>query len=283
MRQRRYGHRRGVGLALLRVTRDVGRCEQGFSQQFRIEVRFVLPNVEGPFETAPEQGCAVNHLPARGVHHDGAGFHPPEQLLAGHAARRVVERGVEREDVGLAGHLLQRQESAPLPLLARRVAAENAESPRFGISFDERPDVSHAHDAQRPLCGLPALCAGEVDERGGDPLQDAPGVASGGCRDRDSVRCAPRRVDVVESDGRRGDEAHPRTGEQRRVAPRAGAGQERVGVADVGGRNGLSGEITHLGERFQNPFQEGNGTVGYDFHDSWYISLFLLFRENKYR
>jgi len=121
-----------------------------------------------------------------------------------------------------------------------------------------------------------------VDERGGDPLQDAPGVASGGCRDRDSVRCAPRRVDVVESDGRRGDEAHPRTGEQRRVAPRAGTGQERVGVADIGGRNGLSGEITHLGERFQNPFQEGNGAVGYDFH-GMDVFFFRSFTGNKYR
>ena len=166
--------------------------------------------VERPAETAPEQGLAVDHLPARGVYENGAGFHQAEQPAVGHVARRSVERRVEGEDVGLAGHLLQRPESAPLALLARRVAADDAESPPFGIRFHERSDVSHAHDSQRALGGLPALRAGEVDERRADPLQYAPGVAARGRRDFDAVRRAPRRVDVVEADGRRGDQLYAR-------------------------------------------------------------------------
>ena len=75
-------------------------------------------------------------------------------------------------------------------LLARRVAAEDAESPCLGIGLDERSDVPHADDAQRPLRGLPALRAGEVDERRADPLQYAPGVAARGRRDFDAVRHA---------------------------------------------------------------------------------------------
>ena len=208
--QRGDGHCRGVGLALLGVARDVGCGEQRVFQQRRIEVRFVLPDVERPAETAPEQGLAVDHLPARGVYEDGAGFHQAEQPAVGHVARRSVERRVEGEDVGLAGHLLQRPESAPLALLARRVAADDAESPPFGIRFHERSDVSHAHDSQRALGGLPALRAGEVDERRADPLQYAPGVAARGRRDFDAVRRAPRRVDVVEADGRRGDQLYAR-------------------------------------------------------------------------
>ena len=195
---------------LLGVARDVGCGEQRVFQQRRIEVRFVLPDVERPAETAPEQGLAVDHLPARGVYEDGAGFHQAEQPAVGHVARRSVERRVEGEDVGLAGHLLQRPESAPLALLARRVAADDAESPPFGIRFHERSDVSHAHDSQRALGGLPALRAGEVDERRADPLQYAPGVAARGRRDFDAVRRAPRRVDVVEADGRRGDQLYAR-------------------------------------------------------------------------
>lgn len=71
--QRGDGHCRGVGLALLGVARDVGCGEQRVFQQRRIEVRFVLPDVERPAETAPEQGLAVDHLPARGVYENGAG------------------------------------------------------------------------------------------------------------------------------------------------------------------------------------------------------------------
>ena len=117
---------------------------------------------------------------------------------------------MERQDVGLAGDLLQRQEAAVFARLARRVAAEDPETPCFGILLHERSDVSHADDAQRTPGGLPALRAGEVDERRADPLQYAPGVAARGRRDFDAVRRAPRRVDVVEADGRRGDQLYAR-------------------------------------------------------------------------
>ena len=208
--QRGDGHGRGVGLALLGIARDVGRGEQCVFQQRRIRVRLVLPDVERPAETASEQSLAVDHLPARGVYEDGAGFHPAEQAAAGHVARRGVERRVEGEDVGLAGHLLQRPEPAPLALLARRVAADDAESPPFSIRFHERPDVPHAHDPQRAFGGLPSLRAGEVNECRADPLQHAPGIAARGRRDFDAVCRAPRRVDVVEADGRRGDQLYAR-------------------------------------------------------------------------
>ena len=44
-------------------------------QQGRVEVRFVLPDIEYAVESARQQGVAVDHLPARRVDHDGAGFH----------------------------------------------------------------------------------------------------------------------------------------------------------------------------------------------------------------
>ena len=58
---------------------------------------------------------------------------------------------------------------------------------------------------------------------------------------RDAVRRAPRRVDVVESDGRRGDHPHARTFQQGGAASRAGADHEGVGVADVGCRDVRTG------------------------------------------
>ena len=91
---------------------------------------------------------------------------------------------------------------------------------------------------------------------------------------RDAVRRAPRRVDVVESDGRRGDHPHARTFQQGGAASRAGADHEGVGVGDVGCRDVRTGEIPHLGERLQDAPQEGNGAVGDDFHGF----IFLLSR-----
>ena len=80
-----------------------------------------------------------------------------------------------------------------------------------------------AHDAQRPLCGLPPLCTGEVGQYGARPLQYAAGVAACCRGDPYAVRRAPRRVDVVEPDGGRGDQTDARTGEQAPVATGAGA------------------------------------------------------------
>ena len=265
-RQRGDGERRGIGFALLGVAGDVGCGEQRLPEQFPVDVRLVLPDVEHPFPAARFQRFAVHDLAARGVDDDRTGFRPRQQGGVGQVARRGVERRVEGYEVGLAGHLPERQEPAALPLLAGRVAAEDAESPRFGVTPHERSDVPHADDAQRPLRGLPPLPAGEVGEHGPHPLQHAPGVAAGGRRDLDAVRRAPRRVDVVESDGRRGNHPHARTFQQGGAAPRAGADHEGVGVADVGCRDVRTGEIPHLGERLQDAPQEGNGAVGDDFH-----------------
>ena len=197
--------------------------------------------------------------------------------------RRVVERRVESEDVGFAGYLFQEPEPAVFPLFTRRVAANDAESPRCGVLPDERADVSHTHDAQRPFGRLPALCACEVSECRADPLQDAPGVAASGRGDLDSVLRAPGPVDVVEPDGRRGDHSYARTRQERFVAPGAGAYHQRVGVVCVGGRNCRPGEVFYLGERLQDTPQKGYGAVGNDFHNLVYLSPFLVIRVNKDR
>ena len=199
------------------------------------------------------EGFAVHDLAARGVDDCGTGFHLPEKGGIGHVAGRGVERRVEGEQVGFAGHLPERQEAAVFALLARRVARQHAEAPRLGILPHERSDMAYAYDAERPVGRLPALRAREMDEHGADPLQHTAGIAAGGCGDVDAAGGAPGEVDMVESDGRRGDEPHAGAFEQRGVASRAGADDQGVGVADVGRRNRLAGEVPYLGIRFQNP------------------------------
>ena len=130
----------------------------------------------------------------------------------------------------------------------------------------ERSDVSHADDAQRTPGGLPALRAGEVGQHRPHPLEYASGVAAGGRADADAVRRAPRRVDVVETDGRRGDQTDAGAAEQPLVAAGARADKEGVGVAHLLRRDFRPRKITHLGPRFEDPLQEGYGAVGDDFH-----------------
>ena len=99
--QRIDRHGRGIGFALLGIARDVRRGEQCAGEQPAVDGGFVLPDVEYAGKAASQQGRAVHDLAARGVQDYGAGFHPCEKGVAGHAARRVVERRVERQDVGL--------------------------------------------------------------------------------------------------------------------------------------------------------------------------------------
>ena len=160
-----------------------------------------------------------------------------------------------------------------LALFARGVAAEHAEAPRLGILFDERADVAHSDDAECPAVRLPALHVGQVNQRGADPLQHAAGVASGGSRDTDAVCGAPPEVDVVEPDGGRGDHPHAGAGQQPGVAARSGTDDECVGIADVGGRDGLAGDPDHFGEGRQHILQKGYGAVGDDLHGMRFFAL----------
>ena len=268
-----HRHRRGVGLALERVARDVGRGQGRTLQQRAVDPRLVLPDVERERVAAREQCGAVDHLAARGVEHDAAGAHAREERGVARTACRRVERRVERQDVGLVRQRAERQEAAVLAAFARRVAAEHAESPCLGVVLHERADVAHSDDAQRALPRGPALRAGQAGQRRADPLQHAAGVASGGRRHADAVRTAVAEVDVVEADGGRGDHPYGRAFEQGGVAPGAGADDERVGVAHVGGRDAAAGQVDDLGVGLEYAPQKGNGVVCDDFHDS---SVFRL-------
>lgn len=60
--------------------------------------------------------------------------------------------------------------------------------------------------------------------------------------------------------------AHARSVEQRGVAARAGADDQRIGVAHVAGCDLPAREAARLGIGFENPFEERNGAIDDDFH-----------------
>ena len=130
------------------------------------------------------------------------------------------------------------------------------------------PDVSRADHSQRLFGRMPPVALREVMQYGCDPLQYAAGVAACGRCYADLPAPAVVEVDMVESDGRRGDEPHPRTVEQRRVAARAGADDQRVGVAHVARRYFPARKIAYLGVGFEDPFEKRDGVIDDDFHFS---------------
>ena len=238
-------------------------------QQPAVDVGFVFPDVEDIGTAAAEQRGAVDHLAARRVDDHGLRFQLTEEGFVGHAARRGIERRVERDEVAVPRHLLQRDEvAAAFACGTRRIAGQHAESPRCGVPAYQLPDVSRADHSQRLFGRMPPVALREVMQYGCDPLQYAAGVAACGRCYADLPAPAVVEVDMVESDGRRGDEPHPRTVEQRRVAARAGADDQRVGVAHVARRYLPARKIAYLGVGFEDPFEKRDGVIDDDFHFS---------------
>ncbi len=117
----------------------------------------MFPDVEDVLQTAFAERLPIDYLAARSVDEDAAGLHSLEELRPGHVPGRIVQRSVEGEDVGLARHLFERQESAVLALFAGGIACHDAESPRPGVGLDERPDVSYTDDSEGFVCRFPGL------------------------------------------------------------------------------------------------------------------------------
>ena len=73
---------------------------------------------------------------------------------------------------------------------------------------------------------------------------------------------------MVEADGGGGDEADQGAGEQFAIATGAGAGDERVGIAEILLPDCAAGEIAHLGVWFEHPLEKRNLIVGNNLHGS---------------
>ena len=71
---------------------------------------------------------------------------------------------------------------------------------------------------------------------------------------------------MVKTNGCRGNKLHLRAFEQGAVATGTGADNECIGTPHLFGSKACPVEIYHLGKLFKNPFEEGNGSVGYNFH-----------------
>ena len=154
-----------------------------------------------------------------------------------------------------------------------RIACHDAESPCGAILAYQFADVACSDHAQCLFGGLPAAPDGKMMQNGSHPLQNAPGIASGGRRNFDPVLTAVVEIDVVESDGCRGDEPHAGAVEQRRIATGAGADDQCIGIVYVAWSDRPSRKIDRFGVRFKHPAQIRYGFVDDDFHFPRALSL----------
>ena len=78
-----------------------------------------------------------------------------------------------------------------------------------------------------------------------------------------------RGVDMVDPDGRSGDEPDARTAEQPLVATGARADNQCVGVAHLFGADGAARQVDGLGPRIQHAAQKRDGPIDDDLHGAY--------------
>ena len=106
--------------------------------------------------------------------------------------------------------------------------------------------------------GLPGR---QAVERRKDILHDSAGIAPRSISDSNAMRIAIRKIYVVRPDGRRSDELHPRTIQQRSIAFRPGPDYQRISITDIIRTDVAATHIFHLRIRFENSFQKWNRAI----------------------
>ena len=188
-------------------------------------------------------------------------------------AGRSVERRVKGNQVALPDQCAEIDEISALACGTGRIAGNDAESPCGGILADQFADMPRPDYAQTLLRRVPAALYGKMVQDGTHPLQHTPCIASGRRRDADAAFPTIVQIDMVEPDGRRGDEPHAGTVEQCRIAAGAGADDQCIGIVYVAWSDRPSRKIDRFGVRFKHPAQIRYGFVDDDFHFPRALSL----------
>ena len=264
------GESRAVLLALQGITSDVRGGDIHHLHQFQVDVRLVVPGVDG-YGTEPRdgpfEGGFVHQLSAGRVDEDGVVLHLGEETLVHHIAGALVERGVQGDDVRLLEQLVEGTEFAVLVALgrfARRVAKQYLEAQVTGQALHLLPHIADPDDAEAFAFDFDGFAGGHSVKGGEYILHHAAGVAAGSAVYLDAVRGAPVQVDVVGADGRRGDDLDRRSGEHRFVATGAGADDEGVRIQDILVGDELAVDVFHLGIGLEDSFEEGNILICYN-------------------
>jgi len=177
----------------------------------------------------------------------------------------VGERRVNGNHIGLLQNLFQTHKSVFF-FCARRVVQQDAAAERTDSLDDAAANVSHADHANGGALQTQLARQFEADERRGDVLAHAAGVAARAVGPRNAGRAQVVDVDVVVADGGGGDEAHAAALQQGAVTAGAGAHNEGIGIAHVGRDNLGAGQIDAVAQPFGLAANIRDFFVDYKFH-----------------
>ena len=147
-------------------------------QQPAVDVGFVFPDVEDIGTAAAGAALAVDHLAARRVDDHGLRFQPAEEGFVGHAARRGIERRVERDEVPQC-RATSNGTKSPFACGTRRSQVSTCGIPTMRRAYrrTSSPTCPAPTTSQRLFGRMPPVALREVMQYGCDPLQYAAGVA----------------------------------------------------------------------------------------------------------
>ena len=187
-------HRRGAHLARRRIAGDVRGADVDNVQQVSVYRGLALPDVDdGVADKAALYGLlervVVGDGAARGVDEDGGATELAEEGAVGEVVCGVLalacQRGVEGDDVGLAGDVVEGAPAvAAIAALTGRVAQQHAHTQSLGPLLHESSDVAYTHYTKHILVDGTVY---QLRDGGKDVLRDGRGVAAWGVDGSDAV------------------------------------------------------------------------------------------------
>ena len=258
------------------------------------------------------EGLGVDHFAPAGIDDHGPRLEQAEEVLVGQMVGGV-RRGclgewcVEGDDVALLGNRFERNEGDMFvvghEVVGKGVAAENllaAQATGHVEHFLAHMSAAHHADGEmgkltQPVGGIfadgalqreelwgfapsfmPAFVAEQLEQAAEHVLRHALGIAARAVGPSDAGLAEVVGVEVVVADGGGGDEPHARPFEQLSVAAGAGADDQGIGIAHIGGSDGRSGQVDHFAELFGIPLHVGDAVVYDEFHVLWMLVVFAF-------
>ena len=146
------------------------------------------------------------------------------------------------------------------------IIGRNKIVPGLEEAMDRVKDIAAPDNADTPAGQFETLALGQHQQRADHVFRGRGGVADGrgGKPDPPGQQVVP--VDMIETDSRRTDEAHPGAFQQLGPDPRHRAHQQDVGIAHIGGTHTAPRAQRHFAQRGKCLGNAGDVFISNDFH-----------------
>ena len=260
----------------------MGRGDIDLVQQRQREIRLRLPDIKHHAQIVPhvqhlQQGGVVHHRAATGVNQNSIGFQPHQQRRIGQMPAPVgalfKQRRVERQDIGLRCHGVQRQKLAFITAIgARRIAQQGADAPGFQPLLQPPANIANPHNPDGTIAQLEPITFRQQQQRGEDILHNRDGVAAGRCGERDACPLQSRLVDMIGACRGGADKLHRRARQQRLINLGDGAHHQPLSVGQFCHRQRTPRHRNHLAGPAEQLTGIGHIFIDQNFHHGFPVS-----------